>query len=309
MDTSRPPTLTELAEAFLEAVTRRYCPNTRRAYRSDFKLLAESLPNVVAAAVIPEQLRAFLHAMAELAPATLARRRSALRTLFGWAVRNEWIPCDPTAPLETIRVPQRNPRPLQEAQAEALLAVIPHQDRRNRLLFVVLYETGMRVGEALGIHAEHVFCNETDGGFIRVLGKRDRERVIPLLEAPRTLRLLRERLRRQAPVGPLFPGDPRKGGRIHLPLDYTTVFYHFERYLAAARARHPELFERETEPVTMHRLRHTYATLKLRDGVSLQVVRKLMGHRNLQTTMAYAEADLRDVRRELLEARRRRRGR
>lgn len=59
--------------------------------------------------------------------------------------------------------------------------------------------------------------------------------------------------------------------------------------------------------MTIHRLRHTYATLKLRDGVSLASVRKLLGHRNLQTTLRYAETDLETVKKELVEARQRRR--
>jgi site-specific recombinase XerD len=144
-------------------------------------LLAAALPGASNASVTTQQLRAFLYAMAELAPATLARRRAALRSLFGWALKNDWIAVDPSGALETVRVPQRQPRPLSEPQAEALLAAIPRKERRNRLLFVLLYETGVRVGEALGLHAEHVFCNETDGGFLRVFGKGGRERVVPLL--------------------------------------------------------------------------------------------------------------------------------
>lgn len=305
MDRRSPPNLADLAAAFLEATSHRYLPNTLRAYHYDLKLLTEALPTATAAAVTTQQLRAFLYAMAELSPATLARRRAALRSLFNWALRNGWVEADPSGALETVRVPQRYPRPLGESQAETLLAAIPLKERRNRLLFGLLYETGMRVGEALGVHAEHVFSNDTDGGFIRVFSKGGQERVVPLLEAPRTRRLLREVLRRQAPVGPLFHGDPRKGGRRHLPLDYTTVFHHFERYLAAARARRPELFASE-ESVTIHRLRHTYASQRLRDGVSLEAVRKLMGHANLQTTLGYAESDLRDMQRALLEARRQR---
>ena len=60
----------------------------------------------------------------------------------------------------------------------------------------------------------------------------------------------------------------------------------------------------ESKPITIHRLRHTYATQKLRDGVSLPSVRKLLGHKNIQTTMRYVETDLDTVKRELLEARR-----
>lgn len=70
---------------------------------------------------------------------------------------------------------------------------------------------------------------------------------------------------------------------------------------------HPERYADEHDPITLHRLRHTYATTKLRDGVSLPSVRKLLGHTNLQTTLRYTEIDLETIKRELVEARQRKR--
>ena len=67
------------------------------------------------------------------------------------------------------------------------------------------------------------------------------------------------------------------------------------------------MFESEHETITIHRLRHTYATQKLRDGIPLPSVRKLMGHKNIQTTLRYAEADLETIKQQLVEARKRRR--
>jgi site-specific recombinase XerD len=99
----------------------------------------------------------------------------------------------------------------------------------------------------------------------------------------------------------------RKGGRHGEALDYSTVWYHFERYVERACSAHPERFVDEHEPITIHRLRHTYATIKLRDGVSLPSVRKLLGHTNLQTTLRYTEIDLETIKRELVEARQRKR--
>ena len=88
-------------------------------------------------------------------------------------------------------------------------------------------------------------------------------------------------------------------------MDYTTVFYHFERYLASARRTRPEAFAGDPDPIRIHRLRHTYTTERLRAGVSLAAVRKLLGHQNLQTTLRYADIDLASVKHELVEARRR----
>jgi site-specific recombinase XerD len=298
--------LCDLAETFLGANHSTFLANTRRAYGYDLALFARAFPHLEVGAVTVEHLRAFLAATADLAPSTLARRRAALRSCFGWAYRNDLVAADPTGKLERVAIPERDPRPLTEEQAEALLAAIPAAHHRNRLLFTLLYETGMRVGEALGLQIGHVHLNDTDGGYLRVLGKGDRERVVPLIDAPRTVRLLRSQLKRLGRVGPVFPGDSRKGGSPAEALDYTTVLYHFERYLDAARRRRPAIFDGEGDPVTIHRLRHTYATARLRDGVSLQAVRKLLGHKNLQTTLRYADADTEAIKRELVEARRRR---
>lgn len=297
--------IAELVDAFLDAHAHTYLPNTRRAYAYDLRLFARAFPSLPAADVTVHHLRAFLGAMGDLAPATLARRQAALRACFRWAYRNELIPADPASRLEPVRTPQRDPRPLTGAQVEAILSAIPPSRRRDRLLFHLLYETGMRVGEALAIHAQHVHLNDVDGGYIRVVGKGDHERVVPLIDAPRTVRLLREVLRKGPAVGPLFRGDINKGGRVAAALDYTTIYYHWDRYVAKARARRPELFQSETEPITIHRLRHTFATDCLRRGVSLPSLRRLMGHRNIQTTLRYADTDLETIKRELVEARRR----
>lgn len=252
-----------------------------------------------------DHLRAFLAATADRAPSTVARRRAALRSCFSWAYRNGVVPTDPTTYLDKITLPQRDPRPLERAEVDALLAAIPARHARNRLLFTLLYEAGIRVGEALALHNTDVHLNDLDGGYLRVVGKGDRERSVPLIDAPRSVRLLRPLTEKRRRLGPLFFGDVAKGGSYSTPLQYSTVFYHFERYVAAARRATPAAFADDPDPVTIHRLRHTFATERLRAGVSLAAVRKLLGHQNLQTTLRYAEIDLEAVKHELVAARRR----
>lgn len=232
-------TLHALAEAFLVANKNRLSPNTFRAYGYDLGLLARELPDIAAEDVTVAHLRAFLQATTELTPSTLARRQATLRACFAWGYKNDLLPADPTVKLEPVRLPERDPRPLTAEQVEALLAAMPNSEKRNRLLFSLLYETGIRVGEALGILVPHVHLNDMDGGYIRVTGKGDRERIVPLIDAPRTVRLLRETLKSLSAVGPLFRGDPRKGGSAGEALDYTTLYYHFERYVESARQKKP----------------------------------------------------------------------
>src|SRR6266704_4581866 len=141
---------------------------------------------------------------------------------------------------------------------------------------MLLYETGMRIGEALSLQVQQVHLNDLDGGYLQIVGKGNKERVIPLIDASHSVALLRKLLKTVGGVGPLFRGDVCKGGRYGEAIDYSTIWYHFERYVEQARSTHPEHFVDEHEPITLHRLRHTYATINLRDGVSLPSVRKLL---------------------------------
>jgi len=82
----------ELAGAFLGAMQHTFRANTRRAYRYDLRLFARSVPDLDAAAVSADHLRAFLATTTDRAPSTLARRWAALRSCFAWAYRNSLMP-------------------------------------------------------------------------------------------------------------------------------------------------------------------------------------------------------------------------
>jgi integrase/recombinase XerC len=142
--------LIELTEAFLAAKQHTFSPNTRRAYRYDLVACARLLPTIPLAEITVAHLRLFLDATADLAPTTLARRKAALGSCFGWAYQQELLPADPTARLEGIPIGERHPRPLTEQQVETILTAIPRKEMRNRLLLTLLYETGMRVGDYMG---------------------------------------------------------------------------------------------------------------------------------------------------------------
>jgi site-specific recombinase XerD len=167
---------TELIEAFLAAKHHAFSPNTRRAYRYDLVACARLLPTIPLTEITVSHLRLFLDATADLAPTTLARRKAALRSCFSWAYQQDLLPADPTAKLEAIPIGERHPRPLTEKQVESLLSAIPRKELRNRLLVTLLYETGMRVGEALGLQVQHVHLNDLDGGYPRIVGKGNKER-------------------------------------------------------------------------------------------------------------------------------------
>ena len=119
-----------------------------------------------------------------------------------------------------------------------------------------------------------------------------------LAAAPESIRLLRRHLKQsRITAGSVFRGDPRYGGS-PLPLDYSVIRKAWSTYCEAAGVQ-----------ATIHQLRHSRATLLIQAGVPVTTVRKQLGHRNLQSTLRYAEVDQATIKQDLLEYQRRKGGR
>jgi hypothetical protein len=115
---------------------------------------------------------------------------------------------------------------------------------------------------------------------VRVFGKGQRERTVMLTAAPESIRLLRRHLKQNhLTSGSVFRGDPRYGGS-SLPLEYSVVHYAWQKYCKQAGVE-----------ATIHQLRHSRASQLIQAGVPVTTVRKQLGHRNLQSTLLYAEVD------------------
>ena len=128
-----------------------------------------------------------------------------------------------------------------------------------------------------------------------VFGKRQRERTILLTAALESIRLLRRHLKFSGiRSGSVFRGDQRYGGS-NLPLEYSVAHYAWQKYCRTAGV-----------TATIHQLRHSRATLLLKGGVPITTVRKVLGHRNIQSTLIYAEADQETIKADLLQYQRKR---
>ncbi|GAC1404008.1 MAG: hypothetical protein NVSMB52_17840 [Chloroflexota bacterium] len=194
--------------------------------------------------------------------------------------------------LEPIIQPKREPRPLDPEEVAKILKAIPASKVRDRTLFTLLYETGIRVGEALGLQCSDVQLTQDDEK-IRVFGKGQRERTVMLTAAPESIRLLRRHLKQNhLTSGSVFRGDPRYGGS-PLPLEYSVVHYAWQKYCTQAGVK-----------ATIHQLRHSRASQLIQAGVPVTTVRKQLGHRNVQSTLLYAEVDQATIKQDLLEYRR-----
>ena len=208
------------------------------------------------------------------------RRRGSSRSFrrfYRYLLRDGQLREDPTAQIAMPKVGRSLPRSLTEEEVEALLAAPAVSDplgHRDRTMLEVLYATGLRVSELVNLKLGQVNLNQ---GVLRIVGKGDRERLIPLgeeavqwiqqfLQGPRVEILLE----RQTDY--LFP--TRRGDRMT-----RQAFWHIiKRYARKAGV---------SKDLSPHTLRHAFATHLLNHGADLRVVQMLLGHSDLSTTQIY----------------------
>lgn len=264
-------TLGVRAEHFLADLRRSSA--TIRAYRADLRHLAgwlEETGQVLNGA----GLAAYFAAHPRWAASTHNRKQTTLERFCRWALQRELLSCDPTLHLERPSLPPPHPRGLKREDVERIFAVIPVEQMRDALLFRLVFETGLRIGEALGSHVEDLDLTRGDE-HLTVLGKGGRKRTV-LLDDPKLVNLLRRYLRTLGYThGPLFQATKNgRGG----PLRYQSVQERWQGYAQKAGV-----------TCSLHQLRHSHATELVNGGVSLATIRKRLGHQHIQTTLRYAE--------------------
>lgn len=265
------PTLQIQAERFLADLKR--SPQTVRAYRADLRHLTGWLQETEHL-LDRESLETYFAVHSHWAPATRSRKQTALERFCRWAMQRDLLDRDPTLHLEHPRLPPPHPRGLRREEIERIFAVIPPEQTRDALLFRLVFETGLRIGETLGVHVEDLDLTRGDE-HLTVLGKGNRKRTV-LLDDPRLVNALRRYLRTLGYThGPLF--QARKNGRGG-PLRYQSVQERWQGYA-----------QRAGVTCTLHQLRHSHATELVNGGVSLATIRKRLGHQHIQTTLRYAE--------------------
>lgn len=237
-------------------------------------------------------LREHVASLAErgLAPSTIARKLSALRGYFAYLLAEGIVDADPTERLEAPRAGRPLPEALSYAEVERLLGAVLASDAygmRDLAMLELLYGAGLRVSELTSLALRSVDLEE---GFVQVMGKGGKERLVPLGDRARDaldryLRELRPSLDRGHGGGTVFLNGR---GR---PLGRMGAWKIVKRYVARAG------IER---PVSPHTLRHTFATHLLEGGADLASVQEMLGHSDISTTQIYTHVDrtyLRDVHR------------
>lgn len=271
-------------EAFLDALwsEQGLAEQTLAAYRSDLEGFAAYLAEQGGAldAAGPEAIRGYLAARvaAGARPRTTARLVSSLRRFYRRLVLDGVREDDPSAEVEPPRLDRPLPGTLSEAQVEALLEAPETDDPlglRDRCLLEVLYATGLRVSELVGLTVAQVSPQQ---GVVQVVGKGGRERLVPLGEEAVAWVEAYRRQGRPALLGAraaeaLFVTRRGEG------LTRQAFWHRIKRYAAAAGI--------DPDRLSPHTLRHSFATHLLNHGADLRAVQMLLGHADLSTTQIY----------------------
>ncbi|UEX79530.1 site-specific tyrosine recombinase XerD [Sediminicurvatus halobius] len=271
-------------DAFLDALwmERGLADNTLAAYRSDLTGFAAWLARRGRAGLLGAHRADVMGYLAERVQAGARRRTSArllssLRRFYRYQVREGRLSEDPTARVEPPRPDRPLPHALSEAEVERLLAAPDTADPidyRDRTMLEVLYASGLRVSELVGLRLEQV---STRQGAVRVTGKGGRERLVPLGEAAVEwldgyLRGVRPMFARGSASAAVFL--TRRGTGMTRQAFWYRIRHHAEQ--AGIRT-----------ALSPHTLRHSFATHLLNHGADLRVVQLLLGHSDLSTTQIY----------------------
>ncbi|MGQ4276024.1 site-specific tyrosine recombinase XerD [Pseudidiomarina sp. E22-M8] len=278
-------TTAELINTFLERLWLKQgvSKNTSSAYGTDLKkfyqfLLEQQGENADLLQVETEVIESYMlwRRQQGLSPRSTARALSALKKFYNYAVTERLLSTDPTTRLRQPKQPQAIPHSLVESEVEALLEAPDIDDPvqlRDRAMLEVLYATGLRVTELVHLSFAQV---STQQELVRVVGKGNKERLVPLGEAAlEWLQRYQQYGRAALSSSPSeFVFITRRGG----PLTRQAFWHRIKLYAQRADIR---------SHLSPHTLRHAFATHLLNHGADLRVLQMLLGHSDLSTTQIY----------------------
>jgi integrase/recombinase XerD len=212
-----------------------------------------------------------------LSPNSIARRLAAIKVFYRFLVRERLLKSDPSSLIDSPKLWKKIPETLSLNEVDALLAQPDVRDRqgiRDRAILETMYATGMRVSEVTNLKLNNI---NLDIGFLRCLGKGNKERVIPLgkkavISIKRYLEASRPRLLKNKESEFLFVS------RLGKKISRQSLWKLIKKYARMARIK---------KPLRPHILRHSFATHLLERGADLRSVQEMLGHSNISTTQIY----------------------
>ncbi|HCF64243.1 MAG TPA: site-specific tyrosine recombinase XerD [Ferruginibacter sp.] len=262
--------------------------NTIASYLHDMKLLTEYLemqfPGMTPDQIRLQQLESFIRYIHELGmtPASQARIISGIKSFFTYCTLEGICKANPTVLLESPKQSRLLPEILSFEEIEKMIAAADAstpEGIRNKAILETMYSCGLRVSEVVGLKLSALFV---DVGFIRVTGKGDKERLVPIGDtAIRAIQQYRQYVRNQYPVV-LGSEDYVFLNRRGKPLSRVMVFLIIKELAKKAG------IEKNISP---HTFRHSFATHLVEGGADLRAVQEMLGHESITTTEIYTHLD------------------
>ena len=287
-------TLQEMYPLFLNdmADLRQLSQSTLRAYHYELKKAAQyerfqtALSNITL-----RELETWI-SRDDVSPSTMSRRASTLSSFFDWAVRHEFCDNNPLQGRTPIRKKRKLPRPIGNTDhLKRIDKGMTELSSPYQLLFTILRETGMRVGEVVKLRLGDVSLRRGSEALRIQEAKNNVERTVVLgpTATPRTIRGLRRVTKTMTMMGPqelLFRSN--RGTQI----SYDAVHYQWEKL-----CRNVNLLDDEDRPLyTIHQLRHTRGSELLAQGHPIEIIQRVLGHKDIRSTLGYAELSEAQVR-------------
>ena len=271
-------------------------PRTLEAYMSDVEkfaaYIAEEGGDLLTVEL--EQLRDYLATLVDVGihPRTQARLLSSLRSFYGFLKIDGYIESNPTELLKSPKLPMHLPDVLTLDEIDRVIDALDLsqlEGQRNRAMIEVLYSCGLRVSELCNLKISDLYLDEE---FIRVTGKGDKQRLVPI--SPRAIAELNYYFndRDHIEIKPGYEDYVFISERRRKPLSRITVFHIVKELVEAAGIQ---------KNVSPHTFRHSFATHLLEGGANLRIIQAMLGHESIATTEIYAHIDRTRLREEIFE--------
>ncbi|HKJ06695.1 MAG TPA: tyrosine-type recombinase/integrase [Flavobacteriaceae bacterium] len=264
---------------------KKYSPHTITAYQKDLENFQYFCKNEFQCNLLEVNysiVRSWIVSLvkANISNRSVNRKISSLKTFYKFLLKTEQIQTNPLAKHKALKVPKQVQVPFSEKEIIKVLDEIIVDDDfesvRNKLLIELLYTTGMRRSELINLKLSDVdFSNET----IKVLGKRNKERYIPLLPSIHNTYNKYIQFREQFKTNQPYLLLTKSGKKIYNTLVYRVINNYFSKVSTKVKK-------------SPHIIRHSFATHLLNHGADLKAVKELLGHSSLASTQIYTHSSL-----------------
>jgi integrase/recombinase XerD len=262
-------------------------PNSIDAYIRDVEKLEQyaEINNISSVKdVIMEDVQSFLKYIAELglSPRSQARLLSGVKAFYKYLLLENEVKTDPTELIESPKLGRKLPDTLSIEEVDLLINAIDlsaSEGERNKAMLEVLYSCGLRVSELVNLKISNIYFNE---GFIRITGKGDKERLVPIgKQAVKCLNIYLEQVRLHQPIqsgSEDFAFLNRRGK----PLSRVMIFTIIKNLVEKMNIK---------KSISPHTFRHSFATHLIEGGADLRAVQEMLGHESITTTEIYTHLD------------------